>query len=183
MDEHVRWHRRTLLAAPLLMASAPAPTVHDFTLPRLEGGELPLAQFRGQALLIANTASFCGFTPQYAGLQRLHDRFKARGFAVIGVPTNDFNQESADAGAIREFCDTQYGIDFPMAGLSHVRGREAHALFAFLAQAGGGEPRWNFHKYLVARDGRTVTGFATRVEPDQPDFLRAVEAAVARPAS
>jgi glutathione peroxidase len=173
--------RRVLLAAPLLMASAPAVSAYDFTLPRLEGGELALGPFRGQALLIANTASFCGFTPQYAGLQRLHDRFRARGFAVIGVPSNDFNQESADAGAIRDFCDTQYGIDFPMAGLTHVRGRAAHPLFAFLAEAGGGEPRWNFHKYLVARDGRRVTGFATGVEPDRPDFLRAVEAAVSAP--
>ncbi|HEY4249765.1 MAG TPA: redoxin domain-containing protein [Roseomonas sp.] len=177
MDEIRR--RSLLLAGPVLMAAGPAPrSVYDFTLPRLEGGDLPLAGFRGQALLIANTASFCGYTPQYAGLQRLYDRFKARGFAVIGVPSNDFNQESADGGAIREFCDTQYGIDFPMAGLSHVRGPDADALFAFLAQAGGGEPRWNFHKYLVARDGRHVTGFATQVDPDQPDFLRAIEAAL-----
>jgi len=169
--------RRALLAAPLLMAAGER-TVFDFTLTRLEGGPMPLAEFRGQALLIVNTASFCGFTPQYAGLQTLHDRFKARGFAVIGVPSNDFNQESSSATAIREFCDTQYGIDFPLAALSPVRGPNAIPLFRYLAESGGGAPRWNFHKYVATRDGRRVTGFATSVEPDSASLVRAVEAAV-----
>jgi glutathione peroxidase len=172
--------RRAALAAPLLMAAGPAPaaTAFDFTLPALEGGDLALSDFRGRALLVVNTASFCGYTPQYAGLQKLHERFEARGFAVIGVPSNDFNQESSDAAKVREFCDTMYGITFPMAGLTHVRGPQAHPLFAWLAGRAGGPPRWNFHKYLVGRDGRSVRAFPTSSEPDAPVLLRAVEAAL-----
>ena len=154
-----------------------------FTLDSLEGPPMPLAQWRGRVLLVVNTASFCGFTRQYADLQRLHDRFEARGLTVLGVPSNDFNQESADNATIREFCDAQFGIEFPMAALSHVRGDQAVPLFRWLAAAGGGEPRWNFHKYLVARDGRTVRGFATRVEPESPEMQGAIEAALARPAA
>jgi glutathione peroxidase len=171
--------RRAMLAAPLLMAAAPAQTAWDFTLDALEGGPLPLAAFRGKALLVVNTASFCGYTPQYAALQRLHDRFEARGFAVLGVPSNDFNQESTDAARIRQFCDTMYGITFPMAALTRVRGPDAHPFFAWLAARAGGPPRWNFHKYLVARDGVGVRSFATAVEPDAITLVRAVEAALA----
>lgn len=176
--------RRAILAAPLLMAaSPPLPDAWSFRLPSLEGGEHDLAAWRGRVLLVVNTASFCGYTPQYAALQRLHERFQARGLVVLGVPSNDFNQESADNAAIREFCDAQFGIAFPMAALSHVRGAEAIPLFRWLAARGGGEPRWNFHKYLVARDGRTVRGFATRVEPESIEMLRAVEAALAQPSA
>lgn len=172
--------RRVLLAAPLLMAaSPPAPqTAFDFTLPALEGGELRLGDYRGQALMVVNTASFCGFTPQYAGLQRLHDRFAARGFAVVGVPSNDFNQEAQDNARIKQFCETMYGITFPMAALSSVRGPNATPLFAWLAGRAGGPPRWNFHKYLVGRDGRSVRAFPTGTEPDAPVLVRAVEAAL-----
>jgi glutathione peroxidase len=171
--------RRALLAAPLLMAAAPGQTVFDFTLDSLDGGPLALAAFRGKALLVVNTASFCGFTPQYTALQKQHERFEARGFAVIGVPSNDFNQESRDAARIRQFCETTYGITFPMATLTTVRGPQAHPLFAWLAARAGGPPRWNFHKYLVARDGLAVRAFATAIEPDSPTLLRAIEAALA----
>jgi glutathione peroxidase len=170
--------RRALLGAPLLLAAAPAPTAFDFTLDALEGGPMPLSEYRGRALMIVNTASFCGFTPQYAGLQRLHDRFAARGFAVIGVPSNDFRQESAKAAEIREFCDTMYGITFPLAALTVVRGPGAHPLFAWLAARSGGPPRWNFHKFVVSRDGRSARSFPTATEPDAPGLIRAVEAAL-----
>jgi glutathione peroxidase len=171
--------RRTLLAAPLLMAAGPAPTAFDFRLAALEGGELDLGAFRGRVLLVVNTASFCGYTPQYAALQRLHDRFEAQGFAVIGVPSNSFRQESTDAARIREFCDTMYGITFPMAGLTPVRGPDSHPLYAWMAREGGGPPRWNFHKYLIGRDGRVARSFGTAVEPDSIQLVRAVEAALA----
>lgn len=173
--------RRAILAAPLLMAAAPEPDAFSFRLPALEGGEHDLAAWRGRVLLVVNTASFCGFTPQYAALQSLHERYQARGLVVLGVPSNDFNQESADNARIREFCDAQFGIDFPMAGLSHVKGAQAAPLFRWLAARGGGEPRWNFHKYLVARDGRSVRGFATGVRPDSREMAAAIEAALAAP--
>ncbi|WP_376098139.1 glutathione peroxidase [Roseomonas sp. CCTCC AB2023176] len=177
--------RRALLALPLMapaLARAADPNLADFTLTRLEGGEMRLAEFRGRVLLIVNTASFCGFTPQYAGLQRLQDRFASRGFAVIGVPSNDFNQESDDERRIKEFCEGIYSVEFPLAGLTHVRGRAAHPVFRWLASAGGGAPGWNFHKYLVARDGRRVTGFPTSVEPDAPALIRGIERALAEAA-
>ncbi|HEV7267212.1 MAG TPA: glutathione peroxidase [Falsiroseomonas sp.] len=174
--------RRALLAAPLLMAVAPAPAsatnAFGFTLEALEGGALPLADFRGRALLVVNTASFCGFTPQYAALQRLHERFEARGFTVLGVPSNDFRQESADNARIRDFCDMMFGISFPMAALTRVRGQGAHPFFAWLAARAGGPPRWNFHKYLVSRDGTSVRAFPTATEPEAPVLVGAIEAAL-----
>jgi glutathione peroxidase len=171
--------RRSLLATPLLMAAAPGNTdAWAFRMPSLEGGEIDLAAWRGRVLLVVNTASFCGFTPQYAALQRVHEAHQARGLTVLGVPSNDFNQESADNAAIREFCDAQFGIDFPMAAPSHVKGPRAVPLFRWLAAEGGGEPRWNFHKYLVARDGRAVRGFATRIDPEGAEMQRAIDAAL-----
>lgn len=170
-----------LLGAPLLMAAAPAPDpdAFAFRFASLEGGEHDLAAWRGRVLLVVNTASFCGFTAQYAGLQRLHERYRARGLTVLGVPSNDFNQESGTNAQVRAFCDAQFGIDFPMAAISQVRGAQAHPFFRWAGARAGGEPRWNFHKYLVARDGRGVQGFATQVEPESTELLRAIEAALA----
>ncbi|MFN9090541.1 MAG: glutathione peroxidase [Alphaproteobacteria bacterium] len=173
--------RRALLALPL-MAAAPAPaTAWDFRFPALEGGEHDLAAWRGRVLLVVNTASFCGFTGQYAALQRLHEAQEAAGLVVLGVPSNDFNQESQDGRKIKEFCDAQFGITFPMAALSRVRGPEAHPFYRWAASRAGGEPRWNFHKYLVSRDGRQVQGFPARVDPDSPTLKRALEVSLAAP--
>lgn len=173
-----------LAGATMAMSGAAAGPMggFDFTFKALEGGELPLEQFRGRVLLVVNTASFCGFTMQYAALQRLHEQYEAQGLTVLGVPSNDFHQESADASAVREFCETRFGITFQMADLSRVRGPAAHPFFAWAAVQAG-PVRWNFHKYLVARDGRRVTGFGTQVEPDAPALLRAIEAALAAPAN
>ncbi len=179
--------RRALLLGPLLAAPAPAraaptqtigPTAHDFAFEALEGGPLPLSGFRGRVLLVVNTASFCGFTPQYAALQRLHDRHEAAGLSVIGVPSTDFNQESRDAATVREFCDTMFGITFPMAGITPVRGPAAHPFFAWAAERAG-PVRWNFHKYLVARDGTRVAGFPAHVPPEAPALQRALAAKLA----
>ncbi len=173
--------RRTLLAAGMLAMTGAAGAETDafaFRFRALEGGELPLAPFRGRPMLVVNTASFCGYTPQYAGLQRLHERFGPRGLLVLGVPSQELQQESADEAAIRSFCDARFGIDFPMAGLERVRGRDAHPFFVWAAAAAG-PVRWNFHKYLVSADGRRVQGFATNVEPEAPALVRAIEAALA----
>lgn len=179
--------RRALLATGAAVTALPAAAADrdafGFRLTAIEGGPLDLGQFRGRPMLVVNTASFCGYTPQYAGLQRLHDRLSPRGLVVLGVPSNDFNQEQADALAIKSFCEATFGVAFPMAAPAHVRGPQADPLFAWLAAQGGGAPRWNFHKYLVARDGRRVQGFATGVEPDSPPLLRAIEAELASPAA
>ncbi len=174
--------RRSLLGGVAALtagaALAQGGSLHDFSLTSLEGEPLPLAAWRDQPVLVVNTASFCGYTPQFAGLQALADRYAARGLVVLGVPSNDFNQEAADAQRVRAICDAQFGITFPMTGISSVRGPGAIPLFRWLAEQGGGPPRWNFHKYLVARDGVTVRGFATGVEPGSPAMRRAVEAAL-----
>lgn len=173
--------RRALLAAGVALLAVPTAADRDafaFRLTTIEGGPLDLEQYRGKPMLVVNTASFCGYTPQYAGLQRLHEAFSSRGLVVLGVPSNDFNQEQADAARIKAFCEVSFGVTFPLAAPAPVRGPRADPLFGWLAARGGGPPRWNFHKYLVARDGRLVQGFATSVEPDAPPLLRAIEAAL-----
>ena len=164
-------------------ASAAGGTAFDFTMEAIEGGPLDLGTFRGRPMLVVNTASFCGYTGQYAGLEKLHERYGPKGLVVLGVPSQDFNQESGDAKTIKQFCDANYDVQFPMTTLAHVRGAQAAPLFAFLAQHGGGPPRWNFHKYLVSRDGRSVRGFATQTGPDARDLVQAIEAALAVPAA
>jgi glutathione peroxidase len=171
-----------LLAGGMAMAGeagAAAPTAFDFRMEAIEGGPLDLGAFRGRPMLVVNTASFCGYTPQYTGLQRLQDRFGGQGLVVLGVPSNDFNQESADAATIKQFCEANFSVTFPMTMPAKVRGAQAVPLFVFLAAQGGGPPRWNFHKYLVARDGRTVRGFPTATAPEAPVLVQAIEAALA----
>ena len=153
-------------------------TAYDFTLTTLQGEPMPLRQFAGQPLLIVNTASKCGFTPQYRGLQALWSANRARGLVVIGVPSNDFGrQEPGDAGEIAGFCDRNYGVGFPMTEKLHVSGRQAHPLFGWLAVEGGvlSRPRWNFFKYVVDRDGRLATWFTSAATPDSGRLRRAVE--------
>ena len=177
-----RGRRGVLVLGAGLMATgagAAGQTAFDFRMEAIEGGPLDLDGFRGRPMLVVNTASFCGYTPQYAGLQRLQDRFAERGLVVLGVPSNDFNQESADARTIKRFCEANFNVTFPMTTPAHVKGPQATPLFGFLAAHGGGPPRWNFHKYLVARDGRTVRGFATQTGPEAPALLQAIEAALA----
>lgn len=154
----------------------------DFEFVGINRKPLPLKQFEGRALLVVNVASRCGFTPQYTGLQKLYADYQARGLTVIGVPSQDFRQESGDAAAIRQFCDSMFGITFPMAGLTRVTGHGMHPFFGWATRQAG-PVRWNFHKYLVSRDGTRVQGFATSVEPESPTMLRAIEAALGAPAA
>jgi glutathione peroxidase len=162
-------------------AAATPASLWDFRMEAIEGGPLDLGAFRGRPVLVVNTASFCGYTPQYAGLQRLHERYGPRGLLVVGVPSQDFNQESADNRTVKDFCDANYNVTFPMTTVSRIRGPQAVPLYAFLAERGGGPPRWNFHKYLVARDGRTVRGFSTQTGPEARELVQAIEAALAAP--
>ncbi|MCS7081319.1 MAG: glutathione peroxidase [Chloracidobacterium sp.] len=137
--------------------------------------------FAGQVLLVVNTASQCGFTPQYEGLEALHRRYAGRGFAVLGFPSNDFmGQEPGSEEEIAEFCRTQYGVEFPMFEKIRVRGQEAHAFYRALTEAAGGKaPRWNFHKYLIGRDGRLLAQFPSSVRPDDPRLIESIEQALA----
>ena len=143
-------------------------TAYDFTLDTLAGAPLPLRRFEGKPILLVNTASKCGFTPQYEALQALWSHYQPRGLMVIGAPCNDFaGQEPGGAEEISRFCATNYGVSFPMTAKLHVRGREIHPLFAWLGEQGGilSRPRWNFYKYLIGRDGQLRTWFTSVTGP------------------
>ena len=152
-------------------------TAYDFEFSTLRGERLDLARFAGLPLLVVNTASKCGFTPQYAGLSDVWKRHAADGLVVIGVPSNDFGQqEPGSSDEIASFCAINYGVDFPMTAKVHVRGPDAHPLFRWLAAEGGflSRPRWNFYKYLIGRDGRLKHWFASPTKPGSARFGRAV---------
>jgi glutathione peroxidase len=157
------------LAPGAFAQSAPAacPALLQHTMPRLQDeAPQPLCQYAGRVLLVVNTASQCGFTPQYEGLEALHSKYAARGLVVMGFPSNDFGrQEPGDAKQIGETCFNLYGVRFPMFGKIVVKGAGAHPLYVQLAQAGGEAPGWNFHKYLVDRQGRVAASFESKVEP------------------
>ncbi len=141
-------------------------------------------QYAGKVLLLVNTASKCGYTPQYEGLEALHRKYSGRGFAVLGFPSNDFKgQEPGTEAEIQEFCTLTYGVKFPMFEKVHVTGPETTPLYRGLKQATGVEPGWNFHKYLVGRDGKVLAQFPSKVKPDDPQLVRAIEAALKVPAT
>jgi glutathione peroxidase len=146
----------------------------------LEGDTAPLEQFRGKVTLLVNVASACGYTPQYSGLQRLHERFGARGFSVLGFPSNDFGrQEPGSAEEIREFCSTKYRVTFPMFAKGQTKaGAGQSAVYAALEQASGTLPSWNFGKYLIDRQGKVLGFYPSKVEPEAPELVSAIEAAL-----
>ena len=157
-------------------------TVFDFALTSLQGEPLDLRQFAGRPVLLVNTASKCGFTPQYEGLQALWSQHRAQGLTVIGVPSNDFGrQEPGDGREIEGFCSRNYGVDFPMTEKLRVRGPDAHPLFGWLGGQGGmlSTPRWNFFKYVIGRDGRLATWFSSVTTPDSRRFRAAIDRVVA----
>jgi glutathione peroxidase len=179
-----------LLAAAIMLAMAHASvraepaSAFDHAFDAIEGGKLPLAQWRGKALLVVNTASFCGFTPQYEGLQALWERYQARGLVVIDVPSNDFGEQEPRAESeILGFCKGAFGVTFPLTTKVAVSGTQAHPFYRWAHEALGASnaPRWNFHKYLVGRDGKLIAGYGSRVEPLSAEMTKAIEAALAQP--
>ena len=170
----------------LAMVHVPAPAgpaaAFDHAFDAIEGGKMPLAQWRGKVLLVVNTASFCGFTPQYEGLQALWERYEARGLVVIGVPSNDFGAQEPKAEAeIQAFCKGAYNVTFPLTTKEVVKGPQAHPFYRWAnGELGAASaPSWNFHKYLVGRDGRLIAGYGTRVEPLSAEMIKAIETALA----
>lgn len=157
-----------------------APTdVYDHRVTLLDGGELDLSTLRGHPTLIVNTASKCGFTPQYEGLQTLYERYSDRGLRMLGTPSGDFaDQEFEDADEIGEFCQRNYGVSFPLTERTSVRA-DPSPLWADLArQPGSGPPAWNFTKYLVDADGRLVARWSSKVTPEDPQIVEAIERAL-----
>lgn len=164
--------------------SAEAQSAYDFTFTKLmEAGPLPLSAFKGKVVLVVNTASECGFTGQYAGLEKLYETYKDQGLVVVGVPSNDFGgQEPGSNKQIAEFCQLNYGVSFPMAGKEAVSGAQAHPFYKWAkAELGfGTAPKWNFHKYVISRDGKLVDYFNSTTAPDSPRLIKAVEAELAK---
>lgn len=169
---------RAQTAAPLAPAAAPAgcPAILQHTFGRLQD-EKPqsLCQYAGKVILVVNTASFCGFTPQYKGLEALDMKYKARGLIVLGFPSNDFSQEAGTNKQIADFCESTFGVKFPMFVKSSVRGSDANPLFKQLAQISGTTPKWNFYKYLIGRDGKVVEAYSSMTTPDDKAFVRELE--------
>jgi glutathione peroxidase len=156
-------------------------TAHDFSLTGIDGQPMPLAQFKGHPVLIVNTASECGFTPQYEELETLWQAYKDKGLVIIGVPSNDFGgQEPGTATEIASFCKLNYGVTFPLADKTVVKGAGAHPFYVWAGEKAGmlGRPKWNFHKYLIGADGRFIDWFSTQTKPMAPKIRQAVEKAL-----
>jgi glutathione peroxidase len=186
--------RRTILASLLAATTLPPSmrtahaqaamsgiTAYAFTFPALAGGDIKLADYTGHPVMVVNTASLCGFTPQYAGLQQLWSEFHDRGLMIVGVPSNDFGgQEPGGAKEISETAQHQYGVTFPMAAKAVVKGPDAHPFYRWAATARPKDvPRWNFHKYLVGRDGYLADVFPESVDPLDTRVKTAVARALA----
>ena len=134
-----------------------------------------LCEYSDQVVLIVNVASRCGYTYQYASLQKLYEDYKDDGFVVLGVPSRDFMQEYSDETDVAEFCSTEYGVDFPMFATSKVRGKKANALYKKLIDQSGVSPSWNFNKYLITRDGKVASTFGSKVKPDSPELISKIK--------
>jgi len=162
-------------------AVASCPPLLQHSVKRLQDDKpQPLCQHAGKVLLVVNTASYCGFTPQYVGMEALHAKYAARGLVVMGFPSNDFGQQEPGGSAqIAELCFNTYGVKFPMFAKTVVVGPQAHPMFVALAQATGKPPAWNFHKYLVDRQGRPVAAFSSSVLPTDAALVAAIEKALA----
>lgn len=164
-------------------ASADAASAYQFQFTGLWTERVPMTAFQGEVVLVVNTASECGFTPQYEGLQQIFGEYHDRGFEVLGVPSNNFNgQEPGSAEQIQEFCTLNYGVTFPMAGKTEVIGADRHPFYAWAEQQIGESavPGWNFHKILLGRDGRVIAAFNTRTEPTSAELRAAIEGALGR---
>jgi glutathione peroxidase len=153
---------------PMSSASAETGDAYQFEFASLDGGKLPLAVWRGRPVLVVNTASFCGYTPQYRDLEALWQQYRDRGVVVLGVPSNDFGeQEPGSAAEIKQFCETNYQVDFPLTEKYRVVGSAAHPFYRWVAANLGeaGAPRWNFHKYLIGPDGQLAGAWPSQVKP------------------
>jgi glutathione peroxidase len=165
-----------IFLATCAMPAAACPALFDRSMTDIHEKARSLCEFAGKVVLVVNTASQCGYTPQYEGLEALYRKYRGRGLVVLGFPSNDFGgQEPGSNREIAAFCVNQYAIEFPMFGKSSVRGAQANPLFAELARTSGAEPRWNFHKYLVDRGGSRVVSFDTKVAPGDPKLVSAIE--------
>ncbi|MCG2576329.1 glutathione peroxidase [Dechloromonas sp. XY25] len=164
-------------SVPPVAATAACPPLLEHTFTGLQDGQpLPLCQYAGKVILVVNTASYCGFTSQYDGLEKLYARLKDKGLVVLGFPSNDFGeQEPGNNKEIADFCRLTYGVEFPMVGKTVVKGKLANPFYLRLAEITGSRPKWNFHKYLINRDATQVVAYTSLTKPDDPDLLKKID--------
>jgi glutathione peroxidase len=153
---------------------------HDFSIESISGEDIVLADYKDKVVLLVNTASQCGFTPQYAGLQKIYDRYKDDGFVVLGVPSDDFNQELSNDDDVKKFCEIRYGVNFPLTSIQKIKGESAHPLYKWISGNTSviGQPRWNFHKYLISKEGQIVNWFSSMTSPTSEGLLKQIEQAL-----
>lgn len=159
------------------------PSAHQFEFQSIDGEALSLSNYKGKALLVVNTASQCGFTPQYKELQALYDRYKEKGLVVLGVPSADFGgQEYATEEEVEHFTEEKFAVTFPLTVISEVKGGNAHPFYQWAGQQAGfiGSPKWNFHKYLIGKNGEFVTWFSSVTSPTSDKVVKAIEAELAK---
>ncbi len=153
---------------------------HDFSIESISGETINLSEFKSKVVLLVNTASKCGFTPQYSGLQKIYERYKNDGLVVFGVPTNDFNQELSKDSDVKEFCEIRFGVEFPMSSIQPIKGENAHPIYKWIKDSVSviGQPRWNFHKYLIGKDGKIINWFSSMTSPTSQGLLTQIETAL-----
>jgi glutathione peroxidase len=174
-------HSMLRLISSMAFASSmfAASTIYEFTMNSIDGKPSSLADYKGKVVLLVNVASKCGYTPQYAGLEALYRKYKDDGFVIVGVPANNFGgQEPGTNEEIKTFCKRNYDVTFPMLAKVSVKGADKAPLYEYLTSTGGGEIKWNFTKFLIARDGKAVARFEPSVKPDSPELVEAVEKAL-----
>jgi glutathione peroxidase len=177
---HLRLDMSKILLAGIVMTASlfGASNVHEFTLNSIDGNAAPLAQYKGKVVMIVNVASKCGYTPQYAGLEALYEKYKDKGFVILGFPANNFGQQEPRTNAeIKSFCSRTYNVTFPMYSKISVKGDDKAPLYQYLTQTGG-EIKWNFTKFLVGKDGKVLTRFEPAITPDSPEVAGAIEKAL-----
>jgi len=174
-----------LLALLGIIAMATEKTIYDFSLNSIDGQPTPLSSFKGKIVLLVNVASRCGYTPQYAALESIYEKYKGRGFVIVGIPANNFGgQEPGSNQEIKTFCTAKYHVTFPMMAKVSVKGSDITPLYQFLTDKTahpdtGGEIGWNFTKFLVGPDGKVLARFDSKVEPDSTEVTSAIEKALA----
>src|SRR4030095_13150606 len=167
------------LLAMLTSSAFGASSVHEFTLPSIDGAPAPLSAYKGKVVMLVNVASKCGYTPQYTGLQALYQKYKDQGFVILGFPANNFGaQEPGTNEEIKIFCSSKYMVTFPMYSKISVKGADQAPLYKFLTDTTGGDIKWNFTKILVDGNGKVISRFESKVEPDAPELVGAIEKAL-----
>jgi glutathione peroxidase len=174
------WAQSTPSASLATAAPTSCPSLLNYSFPRLQDEKSQsLCQYSGKVILVVNTASYCGFTPQYKGLEALYDKYKDRGLVVLGFPSNDFAQEKATNQEIADFCENTFGVKFPMFTKTAVTGDAAVPFFKQLAVSPGQRPKWNFYKYLIGRDGKLIDSYNSMTGPDSKTLIQALEKSLA----